>query len=83
MTMKSTVDFATMNNAGDLPPGGNSPAHQVPGVSGNTSILPPARAAWLLGLLTLIGAALRLHSLAARSLWIDEAASVSFASLAW
>ncbi len=26
---------------------------------------------------------MRLHSLAARSLWIDEAASVSFASLAW
>jgi len=67
----------------DLPQGDSSPAHQVPPVTGNRSILPPARTALLLGLVTLMGAALRLHSLAARSLWIDEAASVSFASLAW
>jgi mannosyltransferase len=81
MTMKSNVDLGRMES--DLPQGDNSPAHQVPPVTGNRSILPPARTALLLGLVTLIGAALRLHSLAARSLWIDEAASVSFASLAW
>ena len=30
-----------------------------------------------------MGAALRLHSLSARSLWIDEAASISFATMPW
>jgi len=37
----------------------------------------------ILGVATLAGAALRLHSLDARSLWIDEAASVRFATLPW
>ncbi|MGC2186665.1 MAG: glycosyltransferase family 39 protein, partial [Terriglobales bacterium] len=39
---------------------------------------------WLiLGIATILGSALRLHSLSARSLWIDEAASISFATLPW
>jgi len=35
----------------------------------------------IVGVSTIVGALLRLHLLAARSLWIDEAASVNFASL--
>jgi len=46
-----------------------------------TPILTPARSLWLLCLATLIGGALRFHLLAARSMWIDEAASVNFATL--
>lgn len=45
--------------------------------------LSPTRAAMILGVTTLFGAALRLHLLGARSLWIDEAASVQFATLPW
>jgi mannosyltransferase len=37
--------------------------------------------ALILGAITIIAAALRFHLLAARSLWIDEASSVAFASL--
>jgi mannosyltransferase len=43
----------------------------------------PVSAALILGVITLVGAALRLHALDARSLWIDEAASVRFATLPW
>ncbi len=82
MTTKSNVDFAKVNYAGDLRQDRNS-LNLAAHVTARTSVLTPVRTASLLGLITLIGAALRLHSLAARSLWIDEAASVSFASLAW
>ncbi|MGH9545169.1 MAG: glycosyltransferase family 39 protein [Terriglobales bacterium] len=37
----------------------------------------------ILSVITVAGAALRLHGLGARSLWIDEAASVRFATMAW
>ena len=37
----------------------------------------------ILGAVTILGAALRLHSLGVHSLWIDEAASVRFATLPW
>jgi mannosyltransferase len=82
MTINSSVDFAKIDRAGDLPQDRNSPS-QAAQTPDRTSILTPARSALLLGFITLIGAALRAHSLAARSLWIDEGASVSFASLAW
>jgi mannosyltransferase len=81
-TMKSNVDFAKIDHAGDLSQGRNSLDRATP-VTGRTAILTPARTRLLLAFITLIGAVLRLHSLAVRSLWIDEAASVSFASLAW
>jgi mannosyltransferase len=80
MTMKSTVDFAKIDH--DLPQDRNSRNQPTP-VTRGIFILTPARTGLLLGFITLIGAALRLHSLAVRSLWIDEAASVSFASLPW
>lgn len=41
------------------------------------------RDVWLLAVITLAAAVLRLHMLAAKSLWIDEAASVSFATMPW
>jgi len=47
------------------------------------TILSPARAGLILGVTTIIGAALRLHQLSAKSFWIDEAASVSFATMPW
>src|SRR5437899_1080102 len=37
----------------------------------------------ILSITTFAGAVLRLHSLGTRSLWIDEAASVRFATLPW
>src|SRR6202162_2143518 len=43
----------------------------------------PLGMALILGTVTLVGAALRLHLLAARSLWIDEASSVHFATMPW
>lgn len=43
----------------------------------------PASAAVIVATITVIAAVLRLHLLAARSLWIDEAASVNFATMAW
>jgi mannosyltransferase len=79
MTINSNVDFAKNEPVVDLPTGRSSPIQTTDGAS----VLTPVRAGWLLGFITFVGAALRLHSLAARSLWIDEAASVSFASLAW
>ena len=82
VTMKSNVDFAKIDHAGELPQGRNSSERATP-VTVRPSILTPARTGLLLAFITLIGAVLRLHSLAVRSLWIDEAASVSFASLAW
>ena len=45
--------------------------------------LSPSVAAVILSVTTIIGAALRLHLLAAKSLWIDEAASVNFATMPW
>ena len=56
---------------------------QVSQVTDRAAILSPTRAMLLLGVTTMVGAILRLHLLAARSLWIDEAASVTFASLPW
>ena len=41
------------------------------------------RTALIVTAVTLIGAALRLHMLAAPSLWIDEASSVGFAAMPW
>ena len=81
MTMRSIADFPKTSRATDLPPAGDCPDATQP--SGRKSILTPATAALLVSLITLIGAALRVHALAVRSLWIDEAASVSIASLAW
>ena len=78
--MKSNVDFAKIDHAGDLPQDSKSPS-QAPPARGRTPILTPARTALLLSFIILIGAMLRLHQLAARSLWIDEASSVAFASL--
>lgn len=46
-------------------------------------ILAPASAALIVATVTVIAAVLRLHLLAAKSLWIDEAASVNFATMAW
>src|SRR5579862_6322615 len=47
------------------------------------AVLSPGRRALLLGAATLLGALVRLHLLAAPSLWIDEGASVTFAALPW
>jgi mannosyltransferase len=47
----------------------------------NHTILSPFRAGLILGATTIIGAALRLHQLSAKSFWIDEGASVSFATM--
>jgi mannosyltransferase len=49
----------------------------------NHTILPPLRIGLILGVTTIIGAALRLHQLAAKSFWIDEGASVGFATMPW
>jgi mannosyltransferase len=46
-------------------------------------MLAPASAALIVATLTVIAAVLRLHLLAAKSLWIDEAASVNFTTMAW
>jgi mannosyltransferase len=46
-------------------------------------MLTPAGATLIVATITVIAAVLRLHSLAAKSLWIDEAASVNFATMAW
>ena len=46
-------------------------------------MLAPAGTALIVATITIIAAVLRLHSLAAKSLWIDEAASVNFATMAW
>jgi mannosyltransferase len=83
MTTRSTVDFPKTSHAADLRQAGDSRASLATQPSGRRPILTPANTAFILGLITLIGAALRLHALAVRSLWIDEAASVSIASLAW
>jgi mannosyltransferase len=45
--------------------------------------LTPVRTAAIIVATTLIGTGLRLHLLATRSLWIDEASSVCFAALPW
>jgi 4-amino-4-deoxy-L-arabinose transferase-like glycosyltransferase len=47
------------------------------------AILSPAGATAIIAVVTLIGAGVRLHHLAGRSLWIDEAASVHFATIPW
>jgi mannosyltransferase len=47
------------------------------------ALFSPFRAWIILGITTIIGAALRLHLLSARSIWIDEGASISFATLPW
>jgi mannosyltransferase len=47
----------------------------------NHTILSPFRAGLILGVTTIFGAALRLHQLSAKSFWIDEGASVSFATI--
>lgn len=43
----------------------------------------PTNAAVIVATLTVLAAVLRLHLLAAKSLWIDEAASVNFTTMAW
>ena len=48
-----------------------------------TIALTPVRTAAIIIATTLIGTGLRLHLLATRSLWIDEASSVCFAALPW
>jgi mannosyltransferase len=48
-----------------------------------TTFLTPARTALVLIAATLLGAELRLHLLSIRSLWIDEASSVHFATMPW
>ena len=45
------------------------------------TILTPFRIALILGATTIVGAALRLHQLSVKSFWIDEGASVSFATM--
>ncbi len=47
------------------------------------ALLSPARTTAIMAVVMLIGAWVRLHRLAGRSLWIDEAASVYFASMPW
>src|SRR6266404_290643 len=44
---------------------------------------PMRRETAIIAVVTLIGAGVRLHHLAGRSLWIDEAASVHFATIPW
>src|SRR6476646_3927724 len=55
---------------------------RVPGGLENT-VLSSARTAALMAVVTLIGAGVRFYHLAGRSLWIDEAASVHFATMPW
>jgi mannosyltransferase len=49
----------------------------------NHTILSPFRVRVVLAVLTILAAALRLHQLSTKSLWIDEGASVSFATMPW
>lgn len=46
-------------------------------------ILSSSRTWLILGFTTIVGAALRLHLLSTKSLWIDECSSVSFATMPW
>lgn len=48
-----------------------------------STLLSPARTALIVAVVTSVGTGLRLHLLAARSLWIDEASSVHFATMPW
>ena len=61
----------------------NSRAFRVNPVKNPNTTLSPSVAAVTLSVTTIIGAALRLHLLAAKSLWIDEAASANFAVMRW
>src|SRR3984893_4995259 len=56
---------------------------RVTTISHESANLSTARMALILAVVTFLGAALRLHLLAARSLWIDEASSVHFATMPW
>ena len=47
------------------------------------TLFSPFRVALILGATTGVGAVLRLHLLSVKSLWIDEGASVSFATMPW
>ena len=47
------------------------------------TILSPFRIALILGITSIASAALRLHLLSTKSLWIDEGSSVSFAIMPW
>jgi mannosyltransferase len=58
------------------------PPLRVP-VGIENGILSTGRATALVALVTLMGAGVRLYHLAGRSLWIDEAASVQFATMPW
>jgi mannosyltransferase len=49
----------------------------------NHTILSPLRVRVVLAVLTTLAAALRLHQLSSKSFWIDEGASVSFATMPW
>jgi uncharacterized membrane protein len=56
--------------------------HQLNRAPSHT-ILSPLRIALILGATTVVAATLRLHQLSVKSLWIDEGASVSFATMPW
>ncbi|MGA9797712.1 MAG: glycosyltransferase family 39 protein [Terriglobales bacterium] len=49
----------------------------------NHTILSPFRVRVVLAVITILAAALRLHQLSAKSFWIDEGASFSFATMPW
>jgi mannosyltransferase len=49
----------------------------------NHTILSPFRVRVVLAVLTTLAVALRLHQLSSKSFWIDEGASVSFATMPW
>ena len=52
-------------------------------VTERSTILSSSRVALILGVVTLVGAGLRFRALGAHSLWIDEGASVLFATMPW
>lgn len=52
-------------------------------VTERSTILSSGRVTLILGVVTLVGAGLRFHALGAHSLWIDEGASVLFATMPW
>ena len=58
-----------------------SQVSEVEQVTPRAGIFSSTSTALILGVITMVGAVLRLHWLAVRSLWIDEAASVQFAVL--
>ena len=74
--MNQVQDQATIHSS---PP--TASTLRVTTISHESANLSTARMALILAVVTFLGAALRLHLLAARSLWIDEASSVHFATM--